>query len=66
MYDMNLELVNKIDKVREHIKNKITKSFEYDYCLDTSNPSDRLFTETVIELQNILQIIDKALGGNNE
>lgn len=49
-----------IDKVRDHIKSKITKSFEYDYGIDMSNSSDRLFTETVIELELIDEILKEV------
>lgn len=55
-----------IDEVMKYIKEKISKSFNYDYGLDTSNPSDRLFTETLIELQYILKILQKYKGDNNE
>ncbi len=49
-----------IKKAREYIKDKIKRSFRYDYGIDTSNSSDRLFTETVIELQKIDQILEEG------
>lgn len=53
-----------IDETIKYIKTKINNSFNYDYGFDTSNPSDRLFTETVIELQCILEILQKYKGDN--
>lgn len=55
-------LKENVKRAKDYIKDKIQKSFKYDYGIDTSNPSDRLFTETVIELQ----IIDAILDGKTD
>lgn len=49
----------RIKDVLDYINDKITRSFKADYGLSDIR-SDRLFTETVIELQ----IIADMLGGN--
>lgn len=49
----------RIEDVLNYINDKITRSFKADYGLSDVR-SDRLFTETVIELQ----IIADMLGGN--
>lgn len=49
----------RIKDVLDYINDKITRSFKADYGLSDVR-SDRLFTETVIELQ----IIADMLGGN--
>lgn len=49
----------RIKDVLDYINDKITRSFKADYGLIDVR-SDRLFTETVIELQ----IIADMLGGN--
>lgn len=49
----------RIKDVLDYINDKITRSFKADYGLSDVQ-SDRLFTETVIELQ----IIADMLGGN--
>lgn len=49
----------RIKDVLDYINGKITRSFKADYGLSDVR-SDRLFTETVIELQ----IIADMLGGN--
>lgn len=56
------ELVERINKVIDYIHIKIQKSFNYDFGFDTTHPSDRLFTETVIEFQ----IIEDMLKNNND
>lgn len=55
-----------IDELIKSIKEKINKSFNYDYGLDSHNFRDRLFTETIIELEYILEILLKYTGDNNE
>lgn len=54
-----------IKEARETIKTKLQKSFAYDYGLSgvDATGKDRLFTETVIELQLIDKILSK--GENN-
>lgn len=47
-------------KLREYIDAKIQKSFDYDFGRSDKR-SDRLMTETVIELQLILEKIDSIL-----
>ena len=49
----------RIKDVLDYINDKITRSFKADYGLSDVR-SDRLFTETIIELQ----IIADMLGGN--
>lgn len=46
--------------IKQHIKDKVRKSLEYDWGI-SSNRSDRLFTETVVELQLIEHMIDECL-----
>lgn len=58
----NSKLKQALNEIREYCSTKIIKSFKYDYGIDNSDPTDRLFTETVTELQCILQIIDKFIG----
>lgn len=55
------ELEKSLREIKQHIKDKVRKSLEYEWGI-TCNRSDRLFTETVIELQLIESMIDKALG----
>jgi gas vesicle protein len=54
------EIKEAIKEVRETIQTKLEKSFAYDYGLSgvDATSKDRLFTETVIELQ----LIDKLLS----
>lgn len=52
----------RIEEARSYIKDKIQKSFKADWGLPGGNASDRLFTETVIEMQ----IIDSILLGERE
>lgn len=51
-----------IKEARETIKTKLQKSFAYDYGLSgvDATGKDRLFTETVIELQLIDKILSKG------
>ena len=55
------ELEKSLREIKQHIKDKVRKSLEYDWGI-SGRSSDRLFTETVIELQIIESMIDKALG----
>lgn len=53
----------RLDKAIKYIEDKIKKSFEYDYGINSARCSkDRLFTETVIELQ----IIKDMLKGSDK
>ena len=62
----NIELWGtQLTEVKNYIHNKIQKSMEYDMGIN-DNRSDRLFTETVIELQIIESMIDKILGEEEE
>ena len=54
----------KIRKAIKYIEDKIQKSFKADYGLEPFERTDRLFTETVFELQKIEQILEK--GESNE
>lgn len=49
----------KIDRVIKYIQNKIQKSFEFDSGISPKNYKDRLFTETIVELQCIEEILKK-------
>lgn len=51
----------RIKNAREYIKSKIERSFRVDWGLPGGDRSDRLFTETVVEMQ----IIDSILMGND-
>lgn len=61
---MNNEYVKKeaLEKIKQHIKDKVRKSFEYDWGI-SSCMSDRLFSETIVELQLIESMIDNILEG---
>lgn len=48
-------------KAIKYIEDKIQKSFKADYGLEPFERTDRLFTETVFELQKIEQILDKGV-----
>ena len=58
-----ITLEENVKRVQEYIKEKIRKSFNYDYGI-SGKASDRLFTETVIEMQIISAMLDgdKNLG----
>lgn len=65
MKDLQSQLKEKeevIKEARETIKTKLQKSFAYDYGLSgvDATGKDRLFTETVIELQLIDKILSKG------
>ena len=73
--DYIIYLENKENKILDYIKDKIMKSFKADYGLEGGKSSDRLFTETVIELQLIEKMlkdepeinrIDNIEGDNSE
>ena len=49
-----------LEKVRRHIKCKVLKSFKYDMGISEDREA-RLMTETIIELQIIEDMIDKAV-----
>lgn len=51
---------SKLIELREYIDTKIQKSFDYDFGRSDKR-SDRLMTETVIELQLILEKIDEII-----
>lgn len=51
--------------IKQHIKDKVRKSFEVDWGI-SDKLSDKLFTETVVELQLIEQMIDEILEGKVE
>ena len=66
------EIANEISRledglktIKQHIKDKIRKSFEVDWGISDKR-SDRLFTETVIELDLIEHMIDEILEGKVE
>lgn len=49
-----------IDKVNNHIKNKLQKSDAYEMGLKNSSYKDRLYSETYIELQVVLNILKEV------
>lgn len=53
------ELESVLNEVRKYVKDKIKNSFEVD-CGINDKRSDRLFTETIVELQLIENILDKG------
>ena len=53
------ELESVLNEVRKYVKDKIKKSFEVD-CGISDKRSDRLFTETIVELQLIENILNKG------
>ena len=63
--EKNKKLEDSLKEIKQHIRNKIKKSFDYDYGIGGSS-SDRLFTETIIELDLIENMIDEALGVKND
>ena len=60
-----LNRLHKVKEVRDYIDNKIQKSMEYDWGR-SSDRRDQMFTETVIELQLIVEKLDKILYGKKE
>lgn len=54
-----------LEKIKDYIDDKIRKSFEVDWGISDKR-SDRLFTETVVELQLIEQMIDDILEKGNK
>ena len=54
------ELESVLNEVRKYVKDKIKNSFEVD-CGISNFRSDRLMTETVVELQLIEEMVNKAL-----
>ncbi len=53
-----LTLEDRVSNAKKYINEKIRRSFKYDYGFDIDHPSDRLFTETVIEMQLIESLLD--------
>ena len=53
---------DEIEKIKDYIHDKLKRSLNYDLCL-SNNRTDRLFTETTVELQKIEDMIDKVLEG---
>ena len=51
--------------IGQHIKDKVRKSLEVDWGI-SNKLSDRLFTETIVELQIIEQMINDALDRKGE
>lgn len=54
----SLTLEDCVSNAKKYINEKIRRSFKYDYGFDMDHPSDRLFTETVIEMQLIESLLD--------
>lgn len=54
----SLTLEDCVSNAKKYINEKIKRSFKYDYGFDMDHPSDRLFTETVIEMQLIESLLD--------
>lgn len=59
------DIKEKVKDVRDYIDKKIEKSFDVDFgrsdCL-----ADRLFTETIIELQLVIQKLDEIIESKGE
>lgn len=49
-----------LERIKQHIKDKVRKSFEVDWGISDKR-SDRLFGETIVELQLIESMIDDIL-----
>ena len=58
-------MVKALNDIGQHIKDKVRKSFEVDWGI-SDKLSDRLFTETIVELQIIEQMINDALDRKGE
>lgn len=58
-------LAKALRDIEQHIKDKVRKSFEVDLGI-SDKLSDRLMTETVVELQIIEQMINDALEKKGE
>ena len=56
---------DELENIKQHISEKIDKNFKYEMGM-SDTVSDRLFTETVVELQVILDKIDKLLDKNGK
>lgn len=58
-------IITKVKDVRDYIDQKIEKSFDVDFgrsdCL-----ADRLFTETIVELQLVIQKLDEIIESKGE
>lgn len=49
-----------LERIKQYIKDKVRKSFEVDWGISDKR-SDRLFSETIVELQLIESMIDDIL-----
>lgn len=58
VYKRYYKLIEIIDKTKNNIKEKIQKSFNYDYGLENSDYRDRLSSETISILENVLESLD--------
>lgn len=56
---------DELEAIKQHILEKIDKDFKYEMGM-SDIVSDRLFTETVVELQVILDKINKLLDKNGK
>ena len=52
--------IDGLNKIKQYIKDKVRKSFEVDWGI-SDRRSDRLFSETIVELQIIESMIDDIL-----
>ena len=59
------ELTKALADIEQHIKDKVRKSFEVDWGISDKR-SDRLMTETVVELQIIEEMARNALEKKGE
>lgn len=57
--------LHKVKEVRDYIDNKIQKSMKYDWGI-SGNRSDRMFTETVIELQLVIEKLDEIIESKGD
>ena len=64
LYDLvlgeNHEVIESIEELKCYINDKIKRSFDVDFGKSNAL-SDRLFTETIVELQLILEKLDEIL-----
>ena len=65
LLEENVGYEDGLKTIKQHIKDKVRKSFEVDWGI-SDKLSDRLMTETVVELQIIEQMIDDILEGKED
>jgi hypothetical protein len=58
-------IITKVKDVRDYIDKKIEKSFDVDFGR-SDHLADRLFTETIVELQLVIQKLDEIIESKGE